>query len=488
MKLKQKSKKSPHPAWALKHRGPGMELRNINGRYYLYAVSSVYDPELKRPKKITGKILGKITKEDGFIESDKGKLRQSAQKGFDAATLSIKEYGFTSFLHSQCDELNVSLQKHFPQHWQAIMILAYNRLVHHSCIKNMPFNYSKSFLSEMYPMALSDKIISGLLRQLGQNREQLTGYMQSFIRPNDYVLVDMTNLFSSSTHIAIAKEGYNSDLIFDKQFNILYIYSPSLKLPVFYRLYAGNVREVKGFKLCLKESAIENAVVVCDKGFYSKSNLELLEDNGLKYIMPLRRDNLLIEYNRLGKQGRNYFKHEGRYIWHCDYIKDKKNVFLFMDDNLKLLEEKDYLNRIESHPEEYTIENFHKFKDRFGTMAVITNTEESDPQKMYSTYKSRNSIEIMFDGMKNILDNDKTYMQNEDALNGWMFINHIALQWYYKLYSQLNESNQIKKYSVNDLIIQLRDIRKARINGQWHLEPITAGTEKILGKVGIHIT
>ena len=61
-----------HPKWATKHKRKGTELRLINGRFYLYEVSSKWDPEKKRAKKITGKLLGKITKESGFIESDKG--------------------------------------------------------------------------------------------------------------------------------------------------------------------------------------------------------------------------------------------------------------------------------------------------------------------------------------------------------------------------------------------------------------------------------
>jgi hypothetical protein len=36
----------------------------------------------------------------------------------------------------------------------------------------------------------------------------------------------------------------------------MYIYSPGLLQPVFYRLYPGNIREVKGFKTCLQETTL----------------------------------------------------------------------------------------------------------------------------------------------------------------------------------------------------------------------------------------
>src|SRR5664279_6600141 len=93
-----KNNKSPHPGWATDHRKPGTELRLIRDRYYLYAVSSRYDPALKRAKKITGKLLGTITEEDGFVESEKRKLVEKAARGFDPSTICVREFGFTSFL------------------------------------------------------------------------------------------------------------------------------------------------------------------------------------------------------------------------------------------------------------------------------------------------------------------------------------------------------------------------------------------------------
>ena len=57
-------KKSKHPQWALKHKKPGTELKLINGRYYLYEAKSVYDKTLKRSRKVSGSILGRITEEE----------------------------------------------------------------------------------------------------------------------------------------------------------------------------------------------------------------------------------------------------------------------------------------------------------------------------------------------------------------------------------------------------------------------------------------
>ena len=480
--------KRTHPTWATQHRKPGTELRYINGKYYLYNVSSRYDAVSKKTKKVSGKILGSITQKDGFIESGKRILDKKAQLGFDARTICVKEHGFSCFLQQHTELINANLQRCFAADWRLIIALAYCRLLYHSPIKNMPFHLSKSMLMNEVAETITDKKVSSLLRQIGSNRIAVTNYMQSFIKKGDYVLTDMTNIFSASNQISLCKEGYNSDMVFDKQFNLLYIYSPSLSLPVFYRLQAGNIREVKGFQLLLKESNIEQAVIIADKGFHSKQNIEFLDAQKLQYIIPLKRDNLLIDYTKITKSDANYFKHEGRIIWYAMYQENTKTIYLFKNEKLMVQEEKDYLHRIDTHPEEYSLKKYHQIKHRLGTIALFSNVKEKSANEIFTTYKSRNEIEVMFDGIKNVLDADKTYMQNDDALQGWMFINHIAIQWYYTIYKILKTNNYLKKYSVNDFIIHLKEIKKVKINNQWTLEPITASTQTMLQNLKLSVT
>ena len=64
----------PEAIRKLKPTGLGpCEVREIKGHYYVYSVTSKWDPEKKRSKKITGPCMGKITAADGFIRSKKYK-------------------------------------------------------------------------------------------------------------------------------------------------------------------------------------------------------------------------------------------------------------------------------------------------------------------------------------------------------------------------------------------------------------------------------
>lgn len=53
--------KNDYPAWVLAHKKAGTEIKYINGKYYLYGVTSIYDKTLKKSKKKSLGILGRIT-------------------------------------------------------------------------------------------------------------------------------------------------------------------------------------------------------------------------------------------------------------------------------------------------------------------------------------------------------------------------------------------------------------------------------------------
>jgi transposase len=110
------------------------------------------------------------------------------------------------------------------------------------------------------------------------------------------------------------------------------------------------------------------------------------------------------------------------------------------------------------------------------------------PEKIYVDYKSRMQIEGMIDTLKNVVLADKSYMQNEQALEAWMFINFVALHWYYRIYQLLATYNLNKKYSPMDFILFLKEIRKVKINGKWYLAEITKKTKDLLETINIHIT
>lgn len=483
---------SKHPQWAVAHRKPGTELRCINGNYYLYSYTTVYDKEKKAAKKITGKFLGRITEQKGFIPSGKRKLEKALHmKGVSKPF--CKEFGVSLLITEKFSRYVELLSTFFPEYWKSILAIAYCRFVYHCPLKSIPFRLSQSFLPELIGSnAFNEKTASGVLKVIGGMHEQKLDYMKSFIGRDEYLLMDATHVYSNSSMITLARKGYNNQLNFDTQFNLMYIYSAKTSMPVYYRLLPGNIREVKAFKNCLLEAGLKDAIIVADKGFYSAKNVELLLNEKLRFILPLKRDNAIIDYSLLAnntfKIENSYFVHEKRIIWYREYYfttGEPFSLFIFLDESLRVKEEKDYLERIVTHPESHSLEQYHGRRNAFGTIALLTALRDKSAEDIYQSYKSRMTIEVLFDGMKNVLEADHTYMQDEQTLHGWMFINHITLQWYQHLYTELKAKGLLKKYSVNDYVQLLTDLKKIKINGEWHFNEVTKNSSRMMEKLGL---
>jgi transposase len=119
-------------------------------------------------------------------------------------------------------------------------------------------------------------------------------------------------------------------------------------------------------------------------------------------------------------------------------------------------------------------------------MAIVHCSKLSQTaEQLYGIYKQRNEIEVMFDAYKNFLEADKTYMQNRFVLEGWLFVNFLAMIAYYKLFDRLREAKLLHKYSPKDIIEIAKAIHQIRIRGTWLRAEMTKKTKHIFKKIKI---
>ena len=474
---------SKYPDWVTKHKKKGTAIHKIGNNYYLYEVTSVWDSKLGRPRKITKKYLGVITPE-GLKEP---KYRRSTPS-------TVKEYGASQLIIHQNREIIDSLKEIFPQWWEEIFILSAIRFMHNSPLKNMRIYYEDSWLSEEIKGArLSDKVLHTLFEEVGRDRERIVKFLRRFVTEGENLLIDLTHIFSLSRSMSIAERGYNREFNFNPQVNLLFMFSFNRRFPLFYRVLPGSVRDVSTMKATIEESGVKDVIVIGDKGFYSRKNVELFEENGIDYILPLRRNNKLIDYGVLESGRREefdgYFKFNGRYIWYYRVKGVEPPLWVYLDERLKVEEEEDYLMRIETHPEDgYTEEGFYKKLPRFGTIALLTNRRDLTAEKVYKYFKSRVQIEILFDTLKNILMADKSYMRSSYSMECWMFINYLALVYYYKIYHLLLEKGLLRKYTPQDVVLYLSRYRRVKISKEWIEVEIPKKTRDLIEKLNLPIT
>lgn len=271
----------------------------------------------------------------------------------------------------------------------------------------------------------------------------------------------------------------------------MYIFSSELKQPVYYRLINGNIADISSMKACVEELNVKPVVFVADKGFYSKSNISALRQNKLHFIIPLRRDNGLVDYSifqsrNFKTEAKRYFTYQNRIIWYYEYQAEGNFIVTYLDDELRVREEKDYLNRCATHPEEYTLEKFKSKIDSFGTLTLIYELPlKPTPEELYQTYKQRNEVEVMFDAYKHFLEADKTYMQDRHVFEGWLMANFIAMIAYYRLYTALKDAGRLKNTSPKDVVEFSKSIYKMRSGDTWITTETTAKVRVLLKSLNI---
>jgi len=472
-----------YPEWVEKQRKPGTSIHCIRGKYYLYEVRSEWNKDKGRAQAKTGKYLGRIT-EEGLLPPKEKKLSVTE-------TIATREYGASSVLYNIGSEILEHLQDSFPEDANIIFALAVLRIIEKCPFKRAEFLYERSYLSEIFgSLALSSAKLTAFLRIFGMKREQQVGFMKEYLTDSRYILFDGTSIISDSQEMDINRIGYNSHRQYDPQINLMYAFSTDTHRPGYYRILPGNIRDVSAFRKSVEELGLSNTVIIADKGFGSEQNFELLETSGLKYIIPLRRNNGHCDREKLRTGDKasfdGYFLFNGRAIWYYSYLQDGKRYTMFLDETLKAKEERDYLQNLEAGKENFSEEGFLEKQYSFGTIAFHTNLPDS-PKEIYCLYKTRGEIEQTFDFLKNLLDQDHTYLQDKYAVESWAFINHISLMLVYEIYARLKAADILGKYSVHDFIIHLKYIQRLKINSSWVTGEISGKTQKLLDALDIHI-
>lgn len=79
-------------------------------------------------------------------------------------------------------------------------------------------------------------------------------------------------------------------------------------------------------------------------------------------------------------------------------------------------------------------------------------------------------------------------MQNEKSTEAWMFINLIALQWYYDLSATLKNAKLSNKYAPMDMVRCLSRVRTVKLDHKWVTAEIMKKDRPLLDALDLHIT
>ena len=441
-----------------------LEVKVLNGNYYLYHSTSKYDRNTHGPRKVS-EYIGRIT-EKGVIEAHH-------------ARRTVYEYGNSRLVHSLSDDLLPALRKHFPDRWESLYALSVVRLIDSVPLKSVKERWEKLHLSTQVQAHLSPGTLTELLRETGSDLSGQYDFFSDMMSSSSKLALDLSSIFSRSENINMAQKGHNADHEYMPQINMAMVFDLDQYRPVFLKPLDGSVRDVKSLRNVLEEISF-HGILVLDRGFASYDIAELMSSE-MKFVMPLRRNSDLIDY---GMRLISSFMYRDRGIL-CGFSNHEGyRIYMFQDQSLMAEESSSFISLISQGKRKQR--QYDEASAMFGKISILSNIRD-EPQSIYMMYKQREEIEQAFDAMKNELENDKTYLRDDDSIRGYFFVSFLSLYLYYSIFVLIRAADLTDRVSVRDALLRFSRVYEITDGKRSIMSEIPASSAKLDEQLGTNI-
>lgn len=160
--------KHNRPTWVLNFKKPmGTEIKYINGHWYLYERSSIWDSTKGKAKKKSGKLIGTITENGLILKKEKQNIE----------TITCFEFGASNFLFENSNELRERLKTYYTEYWKPIYALVLLKVKENCSLNEFKVLYDSSFLKIKLGKLVNQKIdIKNAIIYLAQQIEILENF------------------------------------------------------------------------------------------------------------------------------------------------------------------------------------------------------------------------------------------------------------------------------------------------------------------------
>lgn len=395
--------------------------------------------------------------------------------------IDIKDYGVFKLFNDTCFSLFKDLSKTFEINTaKRIYVISLLRAIDKD-IRNrdISFSYETSFASEAFPgLSLSENTISSFLMKMGMEYRYIQKFIEERVKmfEDKTQVIDGTLIDNNSTVNDFSEFSRKAKTKGSKDLTLVYSYDIESKEPVAMKTYQGNMLDSTSINDFLSSYDIKKQLIVLDKGFYTKKNIESFKGkNELSFIIPLKNSSKLIAEKDVYKNISYHLKgYEDGFVLYNKFKVDDK-TFLYAYRNLKNeYEQKMSYISYNEKKEEFDGEKYLNKNSEFGAI-VFESNKELDPLEVYEAYMKRWEIETMFQMMKDIVDLDTVNVHNDYSVIATEFINYITVIMAQKVKKKLKETilpskNKNKDgksvsdtYTYKQTIRYLTKIKKVRV-------------------------
>lgn len=446
-------------------------VKEQNGKYMVIKRTSVM--KNGKPTPVELGVIGHIV--DGKYVAK--------QKRLNISTIEFKEFaGSTLAYRLSKDVFDMLLEVYNVEQAKEIYTYALIRAIHGDVPdKEIGHFYHESFVSEYMPkVGVSKNTICVLLQSIGANLSTIQQFMRNRIKSvtsTDEVVIDGMHKINNSSVNSFSNFSFKSRLKGSKDIGIMYAFNPKTGEPLASKVYAGNMLDSTTLSDFVKYFDIQEGVILGDKGFFTKENAKMLNNESIQFLFPLKRNALVIdELNLLDFENRLETRDERILI---KKVK-KGNTHYYAFKNLEL-ESQQKATKFESLSKtDFDMQAYREFEKEAGTIVFETNID-LDPNLIYEMYERRWDIEVMFNYYKNIVDLSHTRKHKDISIIGNEFVNFITILISTRIKKYMRSLGLHKSYSYKGMFKILNSINKAKnVTTDWEFIKLTKKNTELL--------
>jgi transposase len=503
-------------------------IKVINGKEYIYEITPYYDPETKKIRH-KSRYLGKNVEGTPVRVRDKVPRRAYTYGELVVFVEIIKELDIKEIFKKYLSETEITL----------LLALVLNRATYPLSLRHIGSWYEGTYLYEEQGAKITGQKLSRLLEKIGRGNlaAEFSKELLRRFRTKGALIYDISSISSYSQCIEILEWGYNRDGDNIPQVNLSLVVDRAEGIPVMYEIYPGSIVDVSTLVNTvevLRSYGIEDCMIVLDRGFFSRSNIYLLEQRGIDYIIPaslsLKSAKMAISRAQKALSDPNNMKlynNEPLFVTEVEVEVGEllvKGYCYYNPQRQKAEQERFYrklygikeaLEGIEPGSRGLNLEGvvddiagqYKKYLEvdikkgrirvRFRSKAIsqrlnmmgkflILYRGQTDWQECLSNYRGKDLIEKGFEILKNDLDLNTPNVQKEDTLRGLLFVGFISLILRMRLMKKMKEIGLTKHYSVAGLLTELSKLKMIELtNGQRITTEQTKKQKEIFNKLNL---
>jgi transposase len=336
-----------------------------------------------------------------------------------------------------------------------LLSLILYRLLHHGPNLYAYNWWERSYCQFIYPKAqLESQRISDYLVEIGDENnfrlfiDQYIKYTKT-LTDKFNILIDSTGLPNSIKIPLTSVNNHNG--VISNEIRLIFVVERNSGYPIYYRSVPGNIVDVSTLNMIiaeLREYDIKIDRAILDAGYYSENNIKLLIDNGIPFmsrmicnrglyndLINIHVPSIKVKSNFVTYHGRSLFVKKVPVKLYSEQL--PAFAYICLDINQQHIDEKNYYSKsLDKISDDQMLLDMNKHG-----VFILTSTIDIEISELLPCYYTRQSVEQIFDYLKNEADILPIRVHSKLAFNGHVLISFMTTICYIAISHALSKIN-----------------------------------------------